>query len=161
MTLCSGQPGWASTRGVKPIWIYWSKRQRVTVASAAPDVNCTLPQTDNHASTPPLSYVTGRMPFLPPNQQRQSTEGIHQNTKGNKNKINIREMTNSQQELVWTLTTCQNAVQHTCVAPGNSRPSAAVSQPPSLSLSRSLSLDTTHMHCIHSRHSRFSMTGHC
>jgi len=33
-------------------------------------------QTDNHASTPPLSFFTGRMPFLPPNQQRQSTEGI-------------------------------------------------------------------------------------
>jgi len=38
---------------------------------------CTLPQTDNHASTPvpPLSFFTGRMPFLPPNVQRQSTEG--------------------------------------------------------------------------------------
>ena len=33
-------------------------------------------QTDNHASTPPLSFFTGRMPFLPPNQQRQSTEGF-------------------------------------------------------------------------------------
>jgi len=32
-------------------------------------------QTDNHASTPPLSFFTGQMPFLPPNQQRQSTEG--------------------------------------------------------------------------------------
>jgi len=32
-------------------------------------------QTYNHASTPPLSFFTGRMPFLPPNQQRQSTEG--------------------------------------------------------------------------------------
>jgi len=32
-------------------------------------------QTDNHASTPPLSFFTGRMPFLLPNQQRQSTEG--------------------------------------------------------------------------------------
>ena len=38
---------------------------------------CTWLQTDNHASTPPLSFFTGRMPFLPPNQQRQSTEGIH------------------------------------------------------------------------------------
>jgi len=28
-----------------------------------------------HASTSPLSFFTGRMPFLPPNQQRQSTEG--------------------------------------------------------------------------------------
>jgi len=35
---------------------------------------CTLLHTDNHASTPPLSFFTGRMPFLPPNQQRQSTE---------------------------------------------------------------------------------------
>jgi len=33
-------------------------------------------QTDNHANTPPLSFFTGRMPFLPPNQQRQSTKGI-------------------------------------------------------------------------------------
>jgi len=37
---------------------------------------CTSLQTDNHASTPPLSFFTGRMPFLPPNQQHQSTEGI-------------------------------------------------------------------------------------
>jgi len=36
---------------------------------------CTSLQTDNHASIPPLSFLTGRMPFLPPNQQRQSTEG--------------------------------------------------------------------------------------
>jgi len=36
---------------------------------------CTSSQTDNHASTPPLSFFTGRMPFLPPNQQRPSTEG--------------------------------------------------------------------------------------
>jgi len=36
---------------------------------------CTSLQTDNHSSTPPRSFFTGRMPFLPPNQQRQSTEG--------------------------------------------------------------------------------------
>jgi len=36
---------------------------------------CTSLQTDNHASTPPLSFLD-RMPFLPPNQQHQSTEGI-------------------------------------------------------------------------------------
>jgi len=33
---------------------------------------CTSLQTDNHAT----QFFTGRMPFLPPNQQRQSTEGI-------------------------------------------------------------------------------------
>ena len=36
---------------------------------------CTSLQTDNHASIPPLSFFTGRMPFLPPNQQCQSTDG--------------------------------------------------------------------------------------
>ena len=36
---------------------------------------CISLQTDNHASTLPLKFFTGRMPFLPPNQQRQSTEG--------------------------------------------------------------------------------------
>ena len=36
---------------------------------------CISPQTDNHTSTPPLGFFTGQMPFLPPNQQRQSTEG--------------------------------------------------------------------------------------
>ena len=37
---------------------------------------CTLLQIDNHTSTPSL-FFTGRMPFLPPNQQRHSTEGIN------------------------------------------------------------------------------------
>jgi len=37
---------------------------------------CTSLQTDNHTSNPPLCFFTGRMPFLPPNQQHQSTEGM-------------------------------------------------------------------------------------
>jgi len=49
---------------------------------------CTLLQTNNHASTPPLSFFTGRMPFLPPNQQRQSTEGTNNNYTGSKNDWN-------------------------------------------------------------------------
>jgi len=36
---------------------------------------CISLQTDNHVSTPPLKFFTRWMPFLPPNQQRQSTEG--------------------------------------------------------------------------------------
>jgi len=36
---------------------------------------CTSLQTDNHVSTSLLKFFTGRMPFLPPNQQHQSTEG--------------------------------------------------------------------------------------
>jgi len=37
---------------------------------------CTLLQTNNHAITPLLTFFTGWMPFLPPNQQCQSTEGL-------------------------------------------------------------------------------------
>jgi len=36
---------------------------------------CTSLQTDNNAITSLLSFFTGRMPFLLPNQQCQSTEG--------------------------------------------------------------------------------------
>jgi len=35
----------------------------------------TLLQTDNHASTSSLSFFTGRMLFMTPNQQCQSIEG--------------------------------------------------------------------------------------
>jgi len=41
---------------------------------------CSSLQTDNHASTSPLSFFTGRMTFLPPNQQHQSTEGAAETT---------------------------------------------------------------------------------
>jgi len=50
--------------------------------------DCTLLQTDNHASTPPLSFFTGQRPFLLTNKQRQSTEGGIQSTEG----INSRTM---------------------------------------------------------------------
>jgi len=36
---------------------------------------CISLQTDNHVRTPPQVFFTGRMPFLLPNQQCQSTEG--------------------------------------------------------------------------------------
>jgi len=36
---------------------------------------CTSLETDNRASNPALSFFTGWMPFLPPKQQRESTEG--------------------------------------------------------------------------------------
>jgi len=52
---------------------------------------CTSLQTDNHTNTPPLSFFKGRMPFLPPNQQRQSIEGltyIHTNLYSAKNREN-------------------------------------------------------------------------
>jgi len=48
---------------------------------------CTSLQTDNHASTPPLKFFTGRTPFLSHNQQRQSTEGT--STEGTLTKVAI------------------------------------------------------------------------
>jgi len=38
---------------------------------------CTSLQTDKNASTPPLKFFTGRMPFLPPNQQWYITGVYH------------------------------------------------------------------------------------
>jgi len=62
-----------------------------------------LLQTDNHANTSPLSFFTGQMPFLPPNQQRQSTEGIklnpmqqNQTTRKQQAKFYIKTQTTSQ-----------------------------------------------------------------
>ena len=77
MTLCPGLPRWAGTRKVKPIWILL-KQETVSGSGISWAIcNCTSLQTDNHASTSLslLKFFTGRMPFLPPNQQRQSAEG--------------------------------------------------------------------------------------
>jgi len=47
----------------------------VAAASAGPYAILHLATDRYHTSTPPLSFFTGWMPFLSPNQQRQSTEG--------------------------------------------------------------------------------------
>jgi len=73
--LFPGLPRWAGTRKVNQSGFYWSKRPWAAVASAEPYASLHLAPNRHHASTPPLSFFTGRMPFLPPNQQRQSTEG--------------------------------------------------------------------------------------
>jgi len=73
--LFSGLPGWAGTRKVKPIWILL-KQETVSgtgiswaiCKSATRSRQITMP-------APTTQIFTGRMPFLPPNQQRQSTDG--------------------------------------------------------------------------------------
>jgi len=45
------------------------------MASAVPYASLHL-ATDRQPHQHPTSVFTGRMPFLPPNQQRQSTEGM-------------------------------------------------------------------------------------
>ena len=73
--LCPGLPRWAGTRKVKPIWIFL-KQETVSGSGIRWAICvCISLQTNNHASTPPLGFFAGRMPFLPPNQQCQSTEG--------------------------------------------------------------------------------------
>ena len=51
----------------------WQWHQRGHMQSVPRCRQTTTP--DNHANTTPVSFFTGRMPFLPPNQQLQSTEG--------------------------------------------------------------------------------------
>ena len=65
------------TRKVKPIWILLEQETvggsgiRWAVYKSAPHCRQITTQAPHH------SVFTGRMPFLSPNQQRQSTEGLH------------------------------------------------------------------------------------
>jgi len=77
-TLFLGLPGWASTRKLKPIsGFYSSKRQwvAVAVASAGPYASLHLAPDRQPHQHPTTLFFTGQMPFLPPNQQHQSTAG--------------------------------------------------------------------------------------
>ena len=54
----------------------WSKRQWVAVASAGPYASLHLaPDRQPHQHHTTL-FFTGRVPFLPPKKQRQSTENM-------------------------------------------------------------------------------------
>jgi len=70
---------------------------------------CTALQTDNHSSTPPVVF-TGRMPFLPPNHQRQSIEGRNTETL----KAEKRQKDTIQTKLIYIDKTksCLKYVQH-------------------------------------------------
>ena len=50
--------------------------QMVPVASAGPHANLHLTPDRQPRQHPTTQFFTGRMPFLPPNQQCQSTEGM-------------------------------------------------------------------------------------
>ena len=78
--LCPGLPGWASTRKVKPVWILL-KQETVSgsgiswaICNSAPRCRQTTMPAPQH------SLFKGRMPFLPPNWQCQSTEGHNSGT---------------------------------------------------------------------------------
>ena len=65
----------AGTRKVKPIWIFLN--QETVSGSGISWAMCKSAPCSRQTTTPAPhhSVFTGRMPFLPPNQQRQSTEG--------------------------------------------------------------------------------------
>ena len=62
--------------GKKQSGFYWSKREWVAVASDGAYASLHLAPDRWPRQHPTTQFFTGRMPFLPPNQQRQSTEGI-------------------------------------------------------------------------------------
>ena len=73
--LCPGLPGWAGTRKVKSIWILL-KQETVSGSSNSWAACKSAPRCRQITMPAPHhSVFTGRMPFLPPNQQRQRTEG--------------------------------------------------------------------------------------
>ena len=80
MALFPGLPGWVGTRKVNQSGFHWSKRQWVAVASAGPYASLHLAPDRKPCQHPITQFFTGRMPFLPPNQQRQSTEGLRNST---------------------------------------------------------------------------------
>ena len=74
--LCPGLPGWAGTRKVQPIWILL-KQQTVSGSGISLPICKSAPCSRQITMPAPhhSSFFTGRMLFLPPNQQHHSTEG--------------------------------------------------------------------------------------
>ena len=72
--LCLGLPKWAGTRKVKPIWILL-KQETVSGSGISRAICKSAPRSRQITTPAPHRFFTGRMPFVPPNQQRQSTEG--------------------------------------------------------------------------------------
>ena len=74
-----GLPRWASTRKVEPIWILL--KQETVSGSGISWARCKSAPYSRQITMPAphRSVFTGRMPFVLPNQQRQSTEGITNN----------------------------------------------------------------------------------
>jgi len=76
MALFPGLPGWAGTRKVKPIWILL--KQEIESGSGISWATCKSAPLSRQITMPAPHhsvFFTGRVPFLLPNQQRQSTEG--------------------------------------------------------------------------------------
>jgi len=72
-----GLPGWAGTRKVKPIWVLL-KQETVSGSGISWTICKSSPRSRQITTPAPTAqFFTVRMPFRSPNQQCQSTEGIH------------------------------------------------------------------------------------
>jgi len=68
-----GPSGWADAS--RELWTLWCKGKLAEADTSTMRLDATPSGlTSAHLHYPPILF-TGRMPFLPPNQQRQSTEG--------------------------------------------------------------------------------------
>ena len=77
--LFPGLPTWAGTRKIRPIWILL--KQETVSGSGISWTICKNASRSRQITTPapPTQFFTGRIPFLPPNEQHESTEGLPQN----------------------------------------------------------------------------------
>jgi len=77
MAIFPGQPRSADTREIKPIWILL-KQQTVSGSGISWAMCKSVPRSRQITMplmpAPTTQFFTGQMPFLSPNQQRQSTE---------------------------------------------------------------------------------------
>ena len=88
MALCPGLPGWAGTRKVKPIWTSLKQRDGEWQWHQLGYMQlCTSLQTDNHASTPPLSFY--RLDALSAAQPTAWKHWWHKKIKSNTAKANM------------------------------------------------------------------------
>ena len=91
--LFPGLPRWAGTRKVKPVWILM-KQETVRGSGISWAICKSTPRsrqitTPRNTSTPSISFFTGWITFLLPNQQYQSTKGKFKPEELNWKKIRI------------------------------------------------------------------------
>jgi len=74
--LCPGLPRWAGTRKAKPIWILL-KQETVSSSGISWAICKSAPRSTQITTPAPhhSNFLQAGCPSLPPNQQRQSTEG--------------------------------------------------------------------------------------
>ena len=102
-------PRWAGTRKVKRIWILL--KQETVSGSGISWAICKSASCSRQTTTPAPHhsvFVTGRMPFLPPNQQRESTDNLPVTHK------NANEADRCKGKLLWHAHFCRESFDWTC-----------------------------------------------